>query len=352
LSPLPAVLLALLSAKPAPKSTVSVRILEREHLQSAELAGPRRAAVAVKSGRLLVDGAPAASLELPSATWTVILPGRSTRTFEGAPAVRAVRGELAIVVSMPVEAYVADAVASEMTAGAPPEALKAQAIVSRSYALAGPRRHLDADLCDLAHCQALGLLTSEEHRRAARAAAEATAGKVMLLLKDGSIARTPFHAECGGHTASVGEIFGGPDRTGAASVPDRGCLGRWEAAVSEADFQAATKRVFGRPVSARELHLERGKGGFVARVVARSMGRAVSGDALARALDAELGWGQVRSGRFSMEILPDGGVRVRGSGIGHGVGLCQAGAVRMAREGKSAEEILGRYFAGARVGTR
>ncbi len=304
------------------------------------------------AGRLFIDGKPADRLALRPAVWTVLLPGETARTFEGALAVRAEGTELAFVFAMPLEAYVAEAVSSETAYTAPREALRAQAIVSRSYALAGPRRHPDADLCDLAHCQALGLPASDVHRRAARKAARSTAGLV-LRLATGAIARAPFHSACGGHTGDPRELFGGEDGTGAAAVEDPGCVAHWDARVPASSFAEVTARLLGASAGATGLSLERGAGGFLARAVARGTGHVTSGDSLARALDQALGWGHVRSSRLTLEPLDGGDVRVHGSGIGHGVGLCQAGAARMARAGASAEEILGRFFPRARIsGTR
>jgi stage II sporulation protein D len=337
-----AALLALLCAAQDPRP-IAVRVLTRDHPTTAQVRGPRSVVVELAAGRLLVDGKPAERLALPRAVWTVLLPRKPARALEGALAVRAEGPELSFVLAMPLEAYVAEAVSSEMAYTAPREALRAQAIVSRSYALAGPRRHPDADVCDLAHCQALGLAASPEHRRAAREAARSTAGLV-LRLASGAIARAPFHSACGGHTADPRELFGGEDGTGAAAVADPGCVARWEAQVPASSFAEVTARLLGAHTGAAELRLERGAGGFAARVVARGTGRAASGDALARALDEALGWGQVRSSRLTLERMDGGDVRVRGSGFGHGVGLCQAGAVRMAREGANAEEILRRFF--------
>jgi len=72
-------------------------------------------------------------------------------------------------------------------------------------------------------------------------------------------------------------------------------------------------------------------------------GSGATGEAVARVLDRALGWGAVRSGRF--HFLAQGPVvRVQGTGLGHGLGLCQAGAALRAARGETYQEILQHYF--------
>jgi len=79
----------------------------------------------------------------------------------------------------------------------------------------------------------------------------------------------------------------------------------------------------------------------------------LKGDDLRRVLRFQDPSGQVRplpSTRFQVEPdRGDGRLRLAGSGWGHGVGMCQWGAIGLAREGSRFEEILDRYYPGARV---
>jgi stage II sporulation protein D len=111
----------------------------------------------------------------------------------------------------------------------------------------------------------------------------------------------------------------------------------------------ASRLELGPPLRARDLVLARGAGGFVVRVEGADGTWRVSGDAFARALDAAVGRGRIRSARLALEDRGDR-VLVRGSGHGHGVGLCLAGAARRAAQGERWREILARYF-GARIAT-
>jgi stage II sporulation protein D len=374
--------LATLSSTSPTEGTVRVRVLESLHPKEAKIEGPSAShRFEARGASLLVDDEVAPQpFRFPEGEWRVAIPVKAQprsssnaservphtilahasrpamapRRYTGFLSVRAVEGELALVLEVPLERYVAEVVASETRPSTPEEALRAQAVVVRSYVLSQGPRHADADVCDLAHCQILrGSGVPEAHRAAARAAALATAGRV-LVLATGAIAETPFHAACGGHTADPGEVFGSAV-TGAASIEDTGCPAQvWDTAVPRERFRAALGTVLSRSrlaeaspadVSPEGLELVRGQGGYVVRVLAPE-GRAARGDAVARALDKAMGWGAVRSGRFTFESAGDT-VWVHGSGLGHGLGLCQAGAALRAARGESYREILHHYFPGA-----
>jgi stage II sporulation protein D len=344
-----AALVALLLSAPPPDGgrTVRVHVLEKLHPRGFKLLGPVRHWLEATGSTLQVDGVPVAQpWEAPDARWQLQLPDEASRRYRGALVVRAVGGEVAVVLVLPLERYVADVVASETLPGTPEEALRAQAVVARSFLLAQGARHQEADVCDLAHCQVLrGSGVLEAHRAAAVAAAVATAGRV-LRLPSGAVAETPFHAACGGHTGDPEEVFGSV-ATGASAVEDTGCPSKaWEAVVPLGRFREALGALLSpaaSPVVPAELELLTGKGGYVVRVVRPEDGGSARGDAVARTLDRAMGWGAVRSGRFSFRLEGDT-VRVRGAGLGHGLGLCQAGAARRAAQGESYQTILAHYF--------
>jgi stage II sporulation protein D len=340
--------LLLSSPSDAAPRTVAVRVLERLHPKTLQLSGLVPHQLEARGATLEVDGLPVGQpWKAPAAEWRVSLPGEVPRRYTGGLSVRAVEGELALVLRLPLEAYVALVVASETLPGTPQEALRAQAVVARSFLLAQGPRHEEADVCDLAHCQVLrGSGVSQAHLAAARAATFATEGRV-LLLSSGAVAETPFHAACGGHTGDPEEVFGSAS-TGAEAVADSGCPAEaWEASVPLSRFRAALGPLLSNPahpgpLQPETLGLLTGRGGYVVRVVAPEGGSA-RGDAVARALDREAGWGAVRSGRFTFRLEGES-VRVRGAGLGHGLGLCQAGAASRAQRGEGYPAILRHYF--------
>lgn len=337
---------------------VTVDLLARQAPASLTVRGPGTVrSVAARGETLIVDGVATPALDLPHATWRVELPGGSPRVYVGALALRAGDGAVRVRARLDLEPYVAGVVASEASPGTPRAALEALAIVVRSYALAARDRHAGGALCDLAHCQLLRAGgVAPAHRAAAARAARATSGQV-LALPSGQLATATFHAACGGHTADPGEVFGSPASGGAAG-PDAGCAGPgWSAELTPAALAAALSgalagapagRAIPPALRAAEVVLLRGAGGWVARAEARDGSWRVSGDAFARALDAATGRGRIRSARLDLADA-DGRVLVRGSGHGHGVGLCQQGAARWALAGEDRRAILARYFAGTEV---
>ncbi|RYZ35148.1 MAG: SpoIID/LytB domain-containing protein [Myxococcaceae bacterium] len=327
---------------PVPEPSVDVRILAKHRPARLRLEGPRSLEVAASHDELLVDGHAAPQpLRLEAGRWRIR--GRNLdRRYEGSLSLEARAGELILVATFALETYVAAVTASETEVDTPFEALRAQAITARSYVLASGRRHEEAQACDLTHCQVLRGEGFARHLRRSRDAARSTEG-VVLRLPDGSIALAPFHASCGGHTAEPVAVFGAPDLTGAAAVPDRCPASAWSAVVSRALVTAAATEALGGPVQAADLLLDRDSSGAVVRVVDRASGRDARGDAFFRALGARAGWDRIRSARFSLAF---GGDRVllEGQGHGHGVGLCQAGAALLARQGQTAEQLLAHYF--------
>jgi stage II sporulation protein D len=349
---LPALLLLLGAAppasKPAPGPEIQVLLLSRQHPRQLRIEGVRKLALEARGDRLFAGGSEIAQpLRLDLANWALAIASQPVRRYRARLAIRARGGELLVVGSIPLEEYVAAVVASETEVGTPLEALKAQAVVTRSYALAQPPRHEEASACDLAHCQLLLGYGAPAHLAAARKAALATRGEV-LRLGTGEIAIAPFHAACGGHTAEPREVFAGDDRTGSAAVADPGCSAPWAAIVPAETARAAASESLGAPARLDRLSFDIAAGGYVTRVVDRATGRSATGESFIRALGARVGYGRVPSPRFSIEI-EGAQVRLRGAGIGHGVGLCQRGAARLALQGAGYREILGRFFPRARL---
>ncbi|RUO91552.1 SpoIID/LytB domain-containing protein [Corallococcus sp. AB018] len=328
--------------KPVADTQVDVRILSKHRPARLRLDGPRSLEVVASGDTLVVDGRPQPhALRLDAGRWHVRGRGLDRR-YEAALSLEARDGELIVVATFALEAYVAAVTASETEIDTPFEALRAQAITARSYVLASGKRHDEARACDLTHCQVLRGEGFARHLRRARDAARSTEG-VVLRLPGGAVALAPFHASCGGHTAEPVAVFGAPDLTGAAAVPDRCPASPWRAVVPRAMVTAAASVAVGGPAQAEDLLLDRDSSGAVVRIVDRASGREGRGDAFFRALGARAGWDRIRSARFSMTLGGDQAL-LEGQGHGHGVGLCQAGAALLARQGWTAEQLLAHYF--------
>jgi SpoIID/LytB domain protein len=126
--------------------------------------------------------------------------------FRGTLELHAVNGFVRVINVVQLDAYVQGVVANEMPFGWPEEALEAQAIAARTYALAsivkGKPYHLYSDVRSQVYRGVAG------EKPSTNAAVKATAGKVVLY--GGKIATTYYFSTSGGKTASAADVFGTP----------------------------------------------------------------------------------------------------------------------------------------------
>jgi len=273
-----------------------------------------------------------------------------TVTLRDPVAIAARAGVLVIVVTMPVESYVEQVVASESGAADSAESIKALAIVVRSFALHETHGHADYDLCDSTHCQLLHWGSNGERGAQAHAATLATAGETLWF--HGQRALAYFGKDCGGHTASPEEIW--PHAKPVSylpSQPDRFCTrdgGReWASEITRADLTAAlAAHGLAAPGWQNITIARRGESGRAATL--KLDNTEVGADAFRLAVGESLGWNRIPSTWFEVSRHDDS-FAFHGRGWGHGVGLCQKGAAVMAQQGHSADEILRQYFPGAQA---
>ncbi|HEV2447124.1 MAG TPA: SpoIID/LytB domain-containing protein [Candidatus Sulfopaludibacter sp.] len=257
-------------------------------------------------------------------------------------------GALIIKVTLPVERYVEQVVASESGPADSLESLKALAIVVRSYALHEAHGHSDYDLCDSTHCQ---LLHWHDNRRspAAHRATLETSGETLWFR--GRRALAYFAKDCGGRTASASEVW--PRLQPAPYLPSRPdpyCSrnsAAWATELTRSELAAALTK-YGLAAPGWQ-HLSVDRRGDSGRVLAlRVNERVIGAEDFRIAVGESLGWSKIPSTWF--EVSPQGDrFLFHGRGTGHGVGLCQQGASVMASQGHSAPEILAQFFPGADV---
>jgi len=247
------------------------------------------------------------------------------------------------VKSMTLEEYVAAVLAGEAAGMPEPHALRALAVASRSYAVHFRSRHRAEgfDFCDTTHCQDLRFAAVDA---SVREAAEATEGE--LLWFQGRPAAAFYHQDCGGQTEDAKAVFPESAAPYLRLLTDPYCVSRgrmeWSSEISSQDLgralggAAASVRVTERTASGRVAWLD-------------VSGRRLSASELHFAVGRALGWHLVRSAAYEV-AASSGGFRFHGYGSGHGVGLCQHGAARMAAEGRTYREILSFYYPSTRVG--
>jgi stage II sporulation protein D len=260
-------------------------------------------------------------------------------------------GVLTLAATLPVERYVELVVAAESSAEEGFESRKALAVVARSFALHSSHGHKGFDVCDSTHCQWVRWHSTA----AAHEATLATAGE--NLWYQGSRAEAYFHQNCGGRTAAASEVWSGHGvRKYLVSRPDSYCQregsSEWSATISRAELTQAlaAARLAATGLSTpgwQSLRVvKRGESGRVTMVQVGST--AIPAEDFRLAVGRALGWNRIRSNWFEI-AAEDDGFHFHGRGSGHGVGLCQAGAAEMAREGHGYREILAQYFPDTRL---
>ena len=259
-----------------------------------------------------------------------------------------------------LEEYVAGSILAEVSLNrfdpaAAARVAQVQAIVARTYAVANLGRHAHEgfDLCTKTHCQLFRppQRWAPEVARIARAAAEATRG--LVIMYDDQPIQALFHSDCGGHTSAAGVVWGGPTPPYLRPVADPFSLrdrpAPWRFSIDverlrDALNQDTRTRVGGR--LDRITIVERDVAMRTARVVLDGQ-RApmVRGEVLRAVVTGRFGARSIRSTRFTVQRHGSQFV-FEGTGFGHGVGLCQRGAIARARAGHSPRAIIQHYYPG------
>ncbi len=317
--------LLLVSLYLSDSSWVRVVLFENRRITSLTLEYGDTWRVEARGDSLLVNGRLKDELVVWGARGKrITLPDGTKRTYPGKLIVRTKRGKLQILNVVSVEDYLASVVAAEI-GQAPLEALKAQAVLSRTLlfkVLLEKERGVISDHEAFQVYRGLGPVFPE-----ALEAVRAT--RNLVLAYKGRLAQVYFHAACGGVLASASQVWGAQHppyiRTGIDSV----CLGdtaqRWE------------KRLRWRGPKVRLLSWGR-------RAAARVGKKKLTGVQLRKRFGLK--------SAFITKIIQEGDTLIiRGRGHGHGVGFCQTGAKLRALRGDSFCEILGFYFPGATITT-
>jgi stage II sporulation protein D len=293
-------------------------------------------------------------------------------------------GALVVVNAVPEDKLLAGIVPSEMFPDAPDAALQAQAIAARTELLQKIGRRNLTDpflLCSTQQCQVYSGAGKEDPRTTR--AVEKTRG-VVLLRDGGGMVDVRYSASCGGHSEDNDSIWQGqpdpslrgrPDRAGKDGMsrvtadnlekfldqpPEQSWCGqtklgkgrfRWTAKISADDLSTRVAEEF--PSVGRVTAIVPGTRGVSGRIstltIRGDRGTAeVTGDLKIRRL-----LGGLKSSLFAVDV--EGAIAkptsfvFRGAGFGHGVGMCQMGAIGMAEAGKNYQQILQQYYRGTHI---
>jgi stage II sporulation protein D len=257
-------------------------------------------------------------------------------------------GKLTVINELDIDDYLKGVLPRETVATWHEEALKTQAVASRTYLASHLSRHADQgfDLCADVHCQVYGGATKEHPRT--NAAVDATKGEILIY--DNKPISAFFSDNCGGATEGVRLVWGQADqpylRSRRCPWSDAAPRNEWRLTMNDTEMLNAL-RAKGL-VKGDEL-----KGVFINKK--GPSGRASSMDIrtnagtftmLANDFRIALGPEKVRSTMFTHITKLQGGYLFTGRGWGHGVGMCQWGSKGLAEQGKDYRDILAYYYPG------
>jgi stage II sporulation protein D len=241
-----------------------------------------------------------------------------------------------------LEQYLYGVLKCEMSDNFPIEALKAQAIIARTFALSNLKKHQDKGyhLCPGVCCQVYNGVSAES--KITTMAVDQTCS--FVLSYENNLAKTFYHSCCGGKTAPF--IWKEPSETPYLQIKNclfcnhpRNSNYSWTQRISFYEIQKAFSTGEITSISIKDYD-ESGRAKNI--LIQHSTGNSIINTNKFRNI---MGYTRVKSTLFTLQN--DGqGVVFDGKGYGHGVGLCQWGARGMAEAGYSFKEILGFYYSG------
>lgn len=261
---------------------------------------------------------------------------------------------------LPMDEYLLGVVSAEMPASYEQEALKAQAVVARTYTvykIKNNAKHDGADICDDSKCCQAWISKDDrlakweenlrqEYWNKIEQAVYETKGKVITY--NGKVIDAFFHSNSGGKTENVSTVWGGADLPYLQSVETAG-ESEYNQYASEVSF---TKQEFENKMKQNHADfqinydepecikvLEYTQGNRVKTIKIGNLN--LSGVEVRTILG-------LRSANFEVALNQDN-INFSVKGYGHGVGMSQTGANTLAKEGKMYEEIIKHFYSGVEI---
>ena len=307
-------------------------------------------------------------------------------TWTGEFQIKVVGDRLQLNHIISLENYLAGVIQNEIGSGAPLEALKAQAVASRSHAVSmllyNRHRNDGFDLCNGTHCQ----VYKGEHLLNNQILEAVLATQAEILSYNGRVVDATYHSSCGGKTDASHLIWRGqptPYLQGVSCLEQADSLNlrieadlrswvntntadpamsSWERASQAWNRSIRTGTLAGRAgldfINRIEIS-SRGPSGRILNMKlignqtksynSESQIRSIFGTLPSSLFYIEGNYRNLASGGISISVGAT--LRLKGKGSGHGVGMCQVGTLRRARAGESYNEILGHYYPGTEIRT-
>jgi stage II sporulation protein D len=364
ISTLAALLGTMLSALPA-SAAVELRVAIEEDVSSVQVGGSTKSLLRDGTGQVVAEIPAMGSVLAESQPglikihqyqgnlfWLEPTGGGyvaiGNKWYRGRTKLISVGGQLTAVNYVDLEHYLYSVVGSEMPVNWPLEALKAQAVAARSYAL-HKRQHTSNGVFDVGDTTTWQVYKGlEGEASTTQAAVNETAGQVLTF--NGQIIEAVFHSSSGGHTENVEDIWSSPRPylRGVADFDHHAPVFQWQEQFSAAEIRERITGV-GNILSITPTEWTP-RGRIVSVQVVGDQGtRVISGTDLRRSLGLrstlfaivpQMGRLASAGGSGSLPVT----FYINGRGFGHGVGLSQWGAYGMAAQGYTYQQILGHYF--------
>jgi stage II sporulation protein D len=269
----------------------------------------------------------------------LLQPDKKLRTYADNLSLGVLDSGIRIINEVQLDNYIAGVTDAEAGTRCALEFYKVQAILARTFALAHINKHVSEgfSLCDLVHCQAYH---GKPRDLNVTKAVEATRGLVVVD-QNLDLIVAAFHSNSGGQTANSEDVWGG-HTSYLRSVTDTFSTKMpnflWERRMLADDWLSYLKLKHNFPVetdSGRNIALtfkQENRKSYLECSTAKVPLKNVRQDL------------QLRSTFFSVSRLGKDSVLFSGRGYGHGLGMCQEGAMLMAKRGYSYQDILNYYY--------
>ncbi|MGL5439777.1 MAG: SpoIID/LytB domain-containing protein [Filifactoraceae bacterium] len=302
-------------------------------------------------------------------------------------------GKLSAINYVNMDEYLKGVVGKEMSASWEKEALKAQAVVARNYAITNMDKHRSSgfDICGSTHCQAYGGIKSEAS--SVNEAVDETTGK--LLYYNNEVVKTFYSSSSGGKTENNENVWGGVAMPYLRGIDDPYSVGypndNWVVELSDVQVKEALRgrgvdigdildvRITKASDNGRAMELTvlgtKGTKVFAKEAIRSSIAKdslkstfftiskagEINGSGngklpleVPKGVSSELGiayenLNNVLPSSYTASVGSSGKYVINGHGWGHGVGLSQYGAKGMAKKGFTYEAILKYYFTGVEI---
>lgn len=274
-----------------------------------------------------------------------LVPNGKDRFFTGDFKFKVHKENLLVMNYLDIERYIEAVIESESGLGHSLEYYKVQAVISRTYARSNAFKHVKEEgfnLCDNTHCQAY------KHKgKSNEVVVQAVRETKGIVMVDDSLKliTAAFHSNCGGQTSNCEMVWNKP-LPYLKSVHDPYCTGAlnsyWQKQMTMSEWLAAFKSC-GVDISNQSNIASATNYTCTSRQYGIKCGDKTVPFKTLRT------YFKLKSAFFNVSMLDANTVVLQGRGFGHGVGLCQEGAMKMAKAGKSYKEILTHYFTNCHI---